>query len=89
MGCKWECVCEWGMSGGVWTDCGQPSTTDVLVNPWLSLQGCVYVKCLSAESSGKAFKALHGSWFDGKNIHSCSCSCSPHVALSHRAESLP
>lgn len=31
-----------------------------------SLQGCVYVKCLSAEHSGKAFKALHGSWFDGK-----------------------
>lgn len=32
----------------------------------LSLQGCVYVKCLTAEHSGKAFKALHGSWFDGK-----------------------
>lgn len=32
-------------------------------------QGCVYVKCLSAEHSGKAFKALHGSWFDGK-LHS-------------------
>lgn len=34
----------------------------------LSQQGCVYVKCLSAEHSGKAFKALHGSWFDGKWI---------------------
>lgn len=55
-----------GRGGGVCTDWGEPSTTDVLVNPWLSLQGCVYVKCLSAESSGKAFKALHGSWFDGK-----------------------
>lgn len=32
----------------------------------LSPQGCVYVKCLSAEHSGKAFKALHGSWFDGR-----------------------
>uniref|UniRef100_H3C0H5 Uncharacterized protein n=1 Tax=Tetraodon nigroviridis TaxID=99883 RepID=H3C0H5_TETNG len=31
-----------------------------------SREGCVYVKCLSAESSGKAFKALHGFWFDGK-----------------------
>ncbi|KAJ0069964.1 hypothetical protein NL108_017665, partial [Boleophthalmus pectinirostris] len=29
-----------------------------------SREGCVYVKCLSAEHSGKAFKALHGSWFD-------------------------
>uniref|UniRef100_A0A3Q1H4K1 Inner nuclear membrane protein Man1 n=1 Tax=Acanthochromis polyacanthus TaxID=80966 RepID=A0A3Q1H4K1_9TELE len=31
-------------------------------------EGCVYVKCLSAEHSGKAFKALHGSWFDGKLV---------------------
>ncbi|MGH0165312.1 UNVERIFIED_CONTAM: hypothetical protein FKN15_048697 [Acipenser sinensis] len=30
-----------------------------------SREGCVYVKCLSAEYAGKAFKALHGSWFDG------------------------
>ncbi|MEQ2196955.1 hypothetical protein XENOCAPTIV_019178, partial [Xenoophorus captivus] len=40
---------------------------DCPLNP-LFPQGCVYVKCLSAEHSGKAFKALHGSWFDGK-IH--------------------
>ncbi|XP_041833472.1 inner nuclear membrane protein Man1 [Melanotaenia boesemani] len=33
-----------------------------------SREGCVYVKCLSAEYSGKAFKALHGSWFDGKLV---------------------
>lgn len=32
------------------------------------LQGCVYVKCLSPEYAGKAFKALHGSWFDGKKF---------------------
>lgn len=32
------------------------------------LQGCVYVKCLSPEYAGKAFKALHGSWFDGKKL---------------------
>ncbi|XP_049617205.1 inner nuclear membrane protein Man1 [Syngnathus scovelli] len=31
-------------------------------------EGCVYVKCLSAEHSGKAFKALHGSWFNGKLV---------------------
>ncbi|XP_031205717.1 inner nuclear membrane protein Man1 isoform X3 [Mastomys coucha] len=29
-----------------------------------SREGCVYVKCLSPEYAGKAFKALHGSWFD-------------------------
>lgn len=28
----------------------------------------MYVKCLSPEYAGKAFKALHGSWFDGKNL---------------------
>ncbi|XP_037552023.1 inner nuclear membrane protein Man1 [Nematolebias whitei] len=33
-----------------------------------SREGCVYVKCLSPEHSGKAFKALHGSWFDGKLV---------------------
>ncbi|KAJ8398861.1 hypothetical protein AAFF_G00417690 [Aldrovandia affinis] len=33
-----------------------------------SREGCVYMKCLSAEHSGKAFKALHGSWFDGKLV---------------------
>ncbi|KAJ7987986.1 hypothetical protein DPEC_G00318940 [Dallia pectoralis] len=33
-----------------------------------SREGCVYVKCLSAEHSGKAFKSLHGSWFDGKLV---------------------
>uniref|UniRef100_A0A4X2MB22 Inner nuclear membrane protein Man1 n=1 Tax=Vombatus ursinus TaxID=29139 RepID=A0A4X2MB22_VOMUR len=33
-----------------------------------SCEGCVYVKCLSPEYAGKAFKALHGSWFDGKLV---------------------
>ncbi|XP_029471509.1 inner nuclear membrane protein Man1 [Rhinatrema bivittatum] len=33
-----------------------------------SREGCVYVKCLSSEYAGKAFKALHGSWFDGKLV---------------------
>ncbi|OXB75732.1 UNVERIFIED_CONTAM: hypothetical protein H355_012656, partial [Colinus virginianus] len=33
-----------------------------------SREGCVYVKCLSPEYAGKAFKALHGSWFDGKLV---------------------
>ncbi|XP_075900341.1 inner nuclear membrane protein Man1 [Nelusetta ayraudi] len=33
-----------------------------------SREGCVYVKCLSADHSGRAFKALHGSWFDGKLV---------------------
>lgn len=28
----------------------------------------MYVKCLSPEYAGKAFKALHGSWFDGKKF---------------------
>ncbi|MFT7805468.1 inner nuclear membrane protein Man1-like [Arapaima gigas] len=33
-----------------------------------SREGCVYMKCLTAEHAGKAFKALHGSWFDGKLV---------------------
>ncbi|KAM9313019.1 inner nuclear membrane protein Man1 [Gastrophryne carolinensis] len=33
-----------------------------------SREGCVYVKCLSLDYAGKAFKALHGSWFDGKLV---------------------
>ncbi|XP_070571559.1 inner nuclear membrane protein Man1-like [Ptychodera flava] len=33
-----------------------------------SKEGCVYMKCNSPESAGKAFKALHGCWFDGKLV---------------------
>ena len=29
-------------------------------------QGCVFVKCMSNVYSGKAYKALHGWWFNGK-----------------------
>lgn len=27
---------------------------------------CVYMKCVSQEHAGKAYRALHGCWFDGK-----------------------
>ncbi|OXU26861.1 hypothetical protein TSAR_010602 [Trichomalopsis sarcophagae] len=30
-----------------------------------SREGCVYMKCMSQEDAGKAYKALHGCWFDG------------------------
>lgn len=33
-----------------------------------STEGCVYVKCSSPEEAGKAYKALHGSWFDSKLV---------------------
>lgn len=29
-----------------------------------SQEGCVYVKCSSPEEAGRAYRALHGSWFD-------------------------
>lgn len=31
-------------------------------------EGCVYVKCMSHEDAGKAYRALHGCWFDGKLV---------------------
>lgn len=31
-----------------------------------SREGCVYMKCMSQEDAGKAYRALHGCWFDGK-----------------------
>lgn len=31
-----------------------------------SREGCVYMKCSSQEDAGKAYRALHGSWFDGE-----------------------
>lgn len=31
-----------------------------------SREGCVYMKCFSQEDAGKAYRALHGCWFDGK-----------------------
>ncbi|XP_075230419.1 inner nuclear membrane protein Man1-like [Lycorma delicatula] len=33
-----------------------------------SLEGCVYLKCSSPEEAGKAYRALHGSWFDSKLV---------------------
>lgn len=33
-----------------------------------SREGCVYVKCTNLESAGQAYRALHGSWFDGNLI---------------------
>lgn len=33
-----------------------------------SREGCVYVKCANLESAGQAYRALHGSWFDGNLI---------------------
>ncbi|XP_047369565.1 inner nuclear membrane protein Man1 isoform X1 [Vespa velutina] len=30
-----------------------------------SREGCVYMKCISQEDAGKAYRALHGWWFDG------------------------
>ncbi|KAL6255390.1 hypothetical protein P5V15_013727 [Pogonomyrmex californicus] len=33
-----------------------------------SREGCVYMKCMSQEDAGKAYRALHGCWFDGKLV---------------------
>lgn len=33
-----------------------------------SKEGCVYVKCASELDAGKAYKALHGSWFDSELV---------------------
>ncbi|KAG0433167.1 hypothetical protein HPB47_020165 [Ixodes persulcatus] len=33
-----------------------------------SKEGCVYMKCSSLEAAGQAYRALHGSWFDGNLI---------------------
>ncbi|XP_053970373.1 inner nuclear membrane protein Man1 [Hylaeus anthracinus] len=30
-----------------------------------SREGCVYMKCMSQEDAGEAYRALHGYWFDG------------------------
>ncbi|XP_046668747.1 inner nuclear membrane protein Man1 [Homalodisca vitripennis] len=33
-----------------------------------SNEGCVYVKCASPQDAGRAYRALHGSWFDSKLV---------------------
>ncbi|XP_071810292.1 inner nuclear membrane protein Man1-like isoform X2 [Asterias amurensis] len=33
-----------------------------------SREGCVYVKCATPDSAGRAYRALQGSWFDGKLV---------------------
>lgn len=36
-----------------------------------SREGCVYMKCMSQEDAGKAYRALHGCWFDGMSYLFC------------------
>ncbi|XP_066587930.1 inner nuclear membrane protein Man1 isoform X2 [Prorops nasuta] len=33
-----------------------------------SREGCVYIKCASEDDAGKAYRALHGCWFDGNLV---------------------
>jgi len=33
-----------------------------------SKEGCVYVKCDSLDSAGKAFRSIYGNWFDGRLV---------------------
>ncbi|XP_072026415.1 inner nuclear membrane protein Man1-like [Amphiura filiformis] len=33
-----------------------------------SREGCVYMKCATPENAGQAYRALQGSWFDGKLV---------------------
>ncbi|XP_043483860.1 inner nuclear membrane protein Man1-like [Leptopilina heterotoma] len=33
-----------------------------------SREGCVYMKCMSKEDAGKAYRALHGCWYDGRLV---------------------
>lgn len=33
-----------------------------------SRDGCVYLKCASQEDAGKAYRALHGWWFDSNLV---------------------
>lgn len=33
-----------------------------------SPEGCVYLKCASTDDAGKAYRKIHGAWFDGKIV---------------------
>jgi membrane protein Man1 len=33
-----------------------------------SREGCVYIKCASADDAGKVYHSLHGWWFDGNLV---------------------
>lgn len=33
-----------------------------------SREGCVYIKCASAEDAGRVYHSLHGWWFDGNLV---------------------
>lgn len=33
-----------------------------------SPEGCVYIKCASTDDAGKAYRKIHGAWFDGKIV---------------------
>ncbi|XP_054751921.2 inner nuclear membrane protein Man1-like [Lytechinus pictus] len=48
--------------------CGDDSGIMHIAVEKTSREGCVYVKCVSAEKAGIAFRCLQGSWFDGKLV---------------------
>jgi membrane protein Man1 len=33
-----------------------------------SVEGCVYIKCLSTDDAGRVFKTLHGQWYRGNLV---------------------
>ena len=58
----------------IWTSCSRDETRYRLTNwPFLIIillvfQGLVYVKCGSCAGAGRAFRSLHGAWFDGRLV---------------------
>ncbi|XP_072177866.1 uncharacterized protein [Diadema setosum] len=48
--------------------CGENSGIVHIAVDKNSREGCVYVKCVSSEKAGMAFRCLQGSWFDGKLV---------------------
>lgn len=44
-----------------------PSIVHIAVDTQ-SVEGCVYIKCLSSDDAGRVFKTLHGQWYRGELV---------------------
>lgn len=56
--------CEVRVKDAILEKCEGVEVLHLVVNR-TSQEGCVYVKCTSPTEAGKAYKQLHGFWYDG------------------------
>lgn len=56
-----------GVSDAILERCEGVKIVHIMVDE-ANPEGCVYMKCASTEDAGKAYRKIHGAWYDGKIV---------------------